>query len=354
MSVIVCVRFTIGAAIVLDGICELAARISGAPEALVYVRHPGDRKLTVLGQYGADDGWLHESWDIGTLTPGGPKVLAIADVRGSKLLRNHPVRRAVPEVRSLIAFLLSKSDEDPRMVLLVFNPHESVFTNPNDLAALRVLARTLSDLPRRFRPETIAKADEPTLGFEDSASAALTTGDHVAGHFLNSTLTQKKRLLGRKGISYIALRSWRNSIKPFQIAALTALKSNPPKGFVVVAAKEIADAARSQYGDSFIQNVVPVPCGSSGQKDCLSVQFAEEVAKLLGCKFKNVLQSSAGPGSSHPKNSAKLQPFKLTKPVHGATLVVDDVVSSGRHMELAINCLRSGGVDCFAISWIAA
>jgi len=149
------IHVTVGAAIVLDGICELAARMSGAPEALVYIRHPGCRKLRIVGQYGTDDGWLHETWDLDILTVGGQKVLAIADVRNSELLRNHPVRRAVPEVRSLIAFLLPKSDEDPRMVLLVFNPQGSVFTDPNDFAALRVLARTLSDLPGQFRPEIV-------------------------------------------------------------------------------------------------------------------------------------------------------------------------------------------------------
>ena len=337
----------------MDGICELAARISGAPQALVYIKYPRDRKLTIVGDYGTGDEWLHESWDFTALTPGGQKLLAVANVRDSQILRNHPILKSVPEVRSLIAFLLSELDDEPRMVLLILNPHPSVFADPNDFAAMRVLAKTLSDLPRRFRLENIDKADNRLSGFEDSAAAAVTTGDNVAAQFLSSTLIRKTRLLARKGVSYIAVRSWRNSIKTFQIAALTALKRNPPKSFVTAVAREIADVARAQYGGAIIRNVVPVPCGSSGRPDCLSVQLAREIAEILNCEFMNILQSSAKRGSSHPMASAKLEPFKLTKPIHGVTLVVDDVVSSGRHMELAVNCLRSNGVDCFAIAWIA-
>jgi hypothetical protein len=38
----------------------------------------------------------------------------------------------------------------------------------------------------------------------------------------------------------------------------------------------------------------------------------------------------------------------------GVTLVVDDVASSGRHLELAVQALRSGDTPVLAVAWIGS
>lgn len=118
-------------------------------------------------------------------------------------------------------------------------------------------------------------------------------------------------------------------------------------------ARELAEIVRRTFGSKF-DCVVPVPCGSSGRDICLSVEIGRELAKVLGCEFKNCLVTvGAKSGASHPSKSASLKPYKLTEMAAGNVLLVDDVASSGRHLELAYQALTAAGANVNTAVWIA-
>ena len=251
--------------------------------------------------------------------------------------------RAVPKIKSLLAFNVAGESADEGSFLMSANPKAQVFNDSNLMTALLQMAKLTKDkFSSPVKPPAAANQDLPN-----------TESDHVPAAFLLKTLGVGQRLLARNGISYVGLRSWREPVKEHQIAALVALKANLPDSFVATVADEIAKAAVSQLGLGVIRNVVPVPCGSSGRADCFSVRIAEKVADIMRCDFKNVLTSHVPKGTSHPKASAKLMAMKMDGELEGATLVVDDVVTSGKHLELAMKCLRGKDINCFAMGWIA-
>ena len=85
----------------------------------------------------------------------------------------------------------------------------------------------------------------------------------------------------------------------------------------------------------------------------MSVLLAEAIAEKLGAAFCNVIAADVvKKGASSPKKSAALPPFKFSGALLGPVLVVDDVATSGRHMELAQMALRVYGVPVLGMVWI--
>jgi PAS domain-containing protein len=173
-----------------------------------------------------------------------------------------------------------------------------------------------------------------------------------AGQFLVDTLVFKQALHTRRGCSYVTLRTWRKPIKDYQMRALVALKAALPASFVAQVGEEFAETARTLPGAERIGCVVPVPCGSSARTDCFSAKLARSIAQRLGVPCIEALSGSAETGASHPRKSAKLEAYSVTKRVKGTVLLVDDVASSGRHLELATNALRAARAAVIAMAWI--
>jgi predicted amidophosphoribosyltransferase len=179
-------------------------------------------------------------------------------------------------------------------------------------------------------------------------------GRGPVSQFLEETLITGHRLLRRKDTSYLALRRWRSSIKPHQILALRALKADLPSGFVDRVAEEMAQAVRAVYGTVDACVVVPVPCGHSGP-GCLSVQLAHAVAARLGIATQEAFAAIEGAsGSSHPRKNAKRPSMQLVERVERPVILVDDVASSGSHIDEAATLLRAQGVSVWSVAWIAA
>ena len=58
-------------------------------------------------------------------------------------------------------------------------------------------------------------------------------------------------------------------------------------------------------------------------------------------------------GVSHPKEFSKLAPIELAEaPAGMVVLVIDDVATSGWHMEEALNTLRDAGATAIGATWI--
>jgi predicted amidophosphoribosyltransferase len=347
-----------------DGLAGLAAHSVNAPAALFYARNIVTGHVKVLGRFGT----LYEpppktpmpcflNYDFG--------FAAICDVPNDPRMVGHPLLDMTPQPQTLLIARVSpeqEKDQNIKFAIIVFNAPSDVLNSNNGLSsfsrvigvcrqfdhALEGRQIDVSDLAEKVPSVAPAQASLPArvddkTGFADPAS-----------RFLFQTLAKKHALHERNGASFVTLRAWRKAIKEHQIEALVALKHEPPPRFVELVADEMYERARILFGPKAIRSVVPVPGGSSGATASLSVRLAEKLAHKLGATYVEALENGAATakGRSHPKKSALLKPYEVLQKPKGTALLVDDVVTSGRHIELALAALRGQGVACFALSWI--
>lgn len=204
----------------------------------------------------------------------------------------------------------------------------------------------------------IAAAEQQSVFMvRDGPPAAAPAGTDAVGpvsQFLLETLISAQRLYRHQETNYIGLRKWRTAIKLHQIAALRALKSEPSEAFVTTVAAEMACAIRSVYGTVDNCVVVPVPCGSSGP-DCLACRLATAVAAQLGIAMVEAFAPIATPrGSSHPRRNIRRPAMKLLQPVKQSVILIDDVVTSGSHIDEAATRLRASAPQVWPVAWIAS
>lgn len=143
-------------------------------------------------------------------------------------------------------------------------------------------------------------------------------------------------------------------MKPYQIDCLERIKERPTPLVVDMVARDLMAAIRVMSGANGITSVVPIPPGSSGNPNGLSVLVARRLADLLQARCDEILVplTAARIGRSHPKKSADLKGYSLRHPVTGFTVLVDDVATSGQHMELGLSALRASGGPAMGYAWI--
>jgi predicted amidophosphoribosyltransferase len=177
-------------------------------------------------------------------------------------------------------------------------------------------------------------------------------GREATAAFLLETLVRRRALRSRKDVSYVTLRSWRQPIRAHQIAGLKAVKRHAPASLAAEAAAEIADDVRSLFGSQGFRAVVPMPCSHSAQGRCLSIAIGQALARDLDLPLVHALAIAPRKGSSHPKENAARAPMALAAPVEGPVLLIDDVATSGQHIEEATRLLRANGASVLALAWI--
>jgi hypothetical protein len=223
----------------------------------------------------------------------------------------------------------------------------------------------LSGMPPGFvvrgAPITTADGTPMLIATVDPASATLQGMSEVGGlvrqeaatvEFLLTTLVHKRSLRSRNGVSYLTLRSWRQSIREHQISALRAIKRHTPLSIAAEIAGEIADDVRSLMGIGGFRAIVPMPCGHSRPGKCLSALIGQALGAEIGLPVINALKLPFESGGSHPRTNAKRAPMQLLTPVDGPVLLIDDVSTSGRHIEEAMGLLRKAKVASMAVAWI--
>lgn len=177
-------------------------------------------------------------------------------------------------------------------------------------------------------------------------------GPGPVSRFLDETLVHAQRLHRRNETSYVGVRRWRSAIRKYQIAALRALKSDLPDAFVQSIAAELAGAVRAVYGTPDSCVVVPVPCGHSGP-GCLSHRLANALAKELGLSVLDVFEPVVVvKGSSHPRKNAARAKMRLARTVEKPVILVDDVATSGSHIDEAATLLRKSAPSVWPVVWI--
>lgn len=167
-------------------------------------------------------------------------------------------------------------------------------------------------------------------------------------------LVLRPSIRSRNGVAYLTIRAWGSSTKCADFGVIKNVKRSVviDADLVSAAAGEIANHVRALVGRAAGWTVSTVAVGHSRRDDAFAVQIARATASALGLEFAQVFENRFVPGVSHPKecrNLPKLQVrIRPTMPV----LLVDDIVTSGFHMEEALTALRALGVAAFGVAWI--
>jgi hypothetical protein len=340
----------------LQELCALAMHITGSLRVKILRIEPNNGVVRFLSEVGRRPKTIDIKYSFKGLGAGRPTVF-IQDIRRLPEFDNHPAFERIPNLTNLAIYYIM-DDAEGSIFLSICNPRREFFQDDLALASVERIVNLARSLLQRAEGE-----DQSRGGLHDSAALHdperdrpmqlnLSEGSEPASRFLLETLLHKPRLLERNGCSYLPLRMWRKPIKAHQLAALIALKMSPPPSVVDKIAAEIAATVKQTYGNTF-QTIVPVPGGSSGRDNAFSVLLGKSVSNQLGISFANALLGSDRVGSSHPKKSSKLKPFVLREQVGGNVLIIDDVATSGRHIELATLALRSSCEFCTAVVWIS-
>jgi hypothetical protein len=221
---------------------------------------------------------------------------------------------------------------------------------------LRHHLRLVSQVPQ---PADLVDLDKRLDAREPFAAYATETpasqnGEHssVVSAFLLRTLQRKRRFLTRNGVGYGSVRTWTAALKPYQIAALKALKLSPPEPLINEIAIELVNEAMAIAGSNIVQSVTAVPCGHSGP-GCLSQKLGQSVANRMDIPFVDAFEPCSMAGSSHPKTNVRRPAMKLRTQPNGISLLIDDVATSGSHIVEATKLLRFAGTPVVPLVWIA-
>jgi hypothetical protein len=170
---------------------------------------------------------------------------------------------------------------------------------------------------------------------------------------LLESLIYRPMIFQRNGVRWIAAHNWKAGEKEQGVAALKAVKRSPDPTFLIKIAKPVATLIRQLFGEEPADAITCVPCGHSRRNDCFGKRFAQHVADTLELPFLQIFGDCPRPGSSHPRRSARLPPLVQIARPPASVIVVDDLATSGSHLEQALLALRNDGVKAWAVSWIA-
>ncbi len=334
-------------------LCILLGAITGSPRVML-IRVDKVTKLakilaTTLGEKVTVD--MGDSPPI--LIKSNP-VIYLPSLKDRPDITNNPLAKLVPNPKSRAGYLIEENERHSWFVL-VTNPPASYFKNDVALALVERIVRLCQHvLDQRFTTQNdaikfVQNATTQTILSEDASKFQA----EPISKFLFDTLISKQRLLGRNGAAYLALRQWRKPIKHYQIKAMEAIKASDEHISLEEVATEMATAVKKIYGNLFTV-IVPIPGGSSGKAKSFSVALAETMARKMQIPCKDILVGQlVAKGASHPRKSASLKPYTLREKVSGHILVVDDIATSGRHIELAIEALKPNSDFCAAVAWIS-
>jgi hypothetical protein len=256
---------------------------------------------------------------------------------------------ASPETGVELRFVGGSADPQPPSVSLLTSElfHDLLRVLSEQLRLIFDLAMAVTDANRaEINRSELNRVAEPQHAFDFSAR------DDVVVRFLLDTLVVKNRTRSRNGLSYYALRAWRKAIKNEQIAAIKALKAAPHAVLEAQICHDVRHWIASTFGAKRFDAIVPVPCGHSGA-DCLSVRAARMLGAELGVPVVEAFEPLAVAGSSHPKANVARPRMRLRQQVDGDILLIDDIATSGSHVEEAARKLRHEGNSVIAVSWIA-
>lgn len=169
---------------------------------------------------------------------------------------------------------------------------------------------------------------------------------------LLGSLVYRPAVYRRNEIGWIAACAWRAGAKPDDIAALKRAKREIDQRLIADAAEIVATLLQQLSGARAAAAITCVPCGHSRRPDCFGKQIAEAVALSLGLPFVQVFADRFCSGVSHPKEFDKLPPLQRIADPASTMILVDDLATSGWHVEESLMALRRLGCAGSAFIWI--
>lgn len=167
------------------------------------------------------------------------------------------------------------------------------------------------------------------------------------------SLVHRPTIFQRRDIRWIAAHTWRSQARERGVKALKAVKDGLDPGFIKEAAEPVSALIRQLFGSGSAHTVTCIPCGHSCRANCFGKLLAQAVAEGLGLPFIQVFADRPRAGVSHPKQSTKLPPLRQIARPAGPTIIVDDLATSGEHLEQAVLALRRVGIAASAVAWIS-
>jgi hypothetical protein len=200
---------------------------------------------------------------------------------------------------------------------------------------------TLADIATGLRPIAVTLIDElAARGFAD-APAPL------------GALVYRPTLYRRNGVAWSSVRSWRADARGRDLTRLKLCKAALDGAVIEAAAAEIAALTGLLFGSLLGWSVTTVACGHSRRSDCFGKRLGQTAALALQLPFIEIFEDRFVSSSSHPKEFRKLPSLVWrTKPC-SPVLIIDDLATSGWHMEEALGRVRDLQLPSFGIAWIS-
>lgn len=170
---------------------------------------------------------------------------------------------------------------------------------------------------------------------------------------LIDSLVHRPTIFQRNNVRWIAESAWRSRAKERGVAALRCVKQNCDPLFIREMAQPLAHLISQLFGTAPADAVTCIPCGHSRRPDCFGKRFAQSVADTLGMQFVQVFADRPCAGTSHPKTSRTLPRLEQISAPPRSLLVVDDLATSGWHLEEVVLALRHLGATASALAWIS-
>jgi hypothetical protein len=167
------------------------------------------------------------------------------------------------------------------------------------------------------------------------------------------SLVYRPTIFRRNEMRWMSVYRWKAGCKEEGLAALKQAKRELDPKIIDEAALALAALICELFGEQPADGVTNVPCGHSRRTDCFGKRLAQAVAERLQIKFVQVFADRPSPGVSHPKQFANVIPLRQINTPPQFVFVVDDLATSGQHLEEATLALRQLGVAASALAWIS-
>ena len=169
---------------------------------------------------------------------------------------------------------------------------------------------------------------------------------------LLGSLVYRPTVFRRNEVGWIAACAWRARAKGDDVVALKRAKRDLDPVLIGQVADSVATVIRQLHGGRSADAITTVPCGHSRRLDCFGKRLAQVVGRSLGLPFLQVFADRPCSGVSHPKEFRKLPPLRQIADPVSSMILIDDLATSGWHIEESLTALRSLGASTSGFVWI--
>lgn len=164
-------------------------------------------------------------------------------------------------------------------------------------------------------------------------------------------LVHRPSVWSRNAVRYLTVRRWASGSRATDLWSFKQRKAALDASLVAAAGDEIAALVGNLLG-GWPGGVSWVAPGHSRRSDNFAARIAWRVAERLGRPAVQVFADRFCSGSSHPKANASLPPLRWHEKPSSPVLLVDDLATSGWHLEEALTLLRAAGLPALGIAWL--